>query len=1057
MVDVVMVSGLESDFVAFRAPSGQWNTDLDAFLTSVNATFGFNLTPHKFSLQFVPTAFRGGSGELPEVGTYTSYEVRQGSCSEGFLIAGNVIHADYQDSAGGTVVRVEIEDRRKEVLDDIKISSEDLGDNLPTNLVSIGRMYRLTTGFDTVGGDISDSRVKEYRNLTELGCTYQQIYDAIEWANNQGDISFDVTKLPHPRVVAANTLDDLEPLRWKFSATTLSQVISTVLSDTSYDWYWGMKDDSIKVVNRKVTFDVDEDNLAITKLSPDHVDFRFGVDKVGAPSKVDLLGAHQEGVLNSDLLSPIDGVDNPAGSMVFVPAWTGIKISFIDAYGAYRSYFPTDTELQMALKDIETWAYYKLYQTVAAPDGWGLASDEGSDAAQHPTFQSRLDPLMPYAEFYNNPVSGLRQIVNRVDAEHNWVLEWYSRVQNHANSHYGRTYALEGFSFDETDGEYRLVDAAWCNLENQRENPGQPFEENYEIDSTYAAVAPFITQDFKVRAHCVLPSSTVYGMDGYQVPASFADWNERVGDNSYDHYIPVDLKRVGQKVINPRAAENVFEDYPEGTILAQLPIIAGQRVEEEAVLANLVTLYELGLSRSQSGITDVLSPYRVVSPYAGLSGVAIPVQIRKRYGQDYPAAWTSGTGSGTRSEIIVSDNYAPWKFFPVNQKTSLDVMANRASGAIDAKLINVSESRFAEINHIDWPIVSFDGYANQDNVSGLYGRRDHGITDLNVSISQGVPRTKYGIKSYFSEFGKEAPLGERNFGILEGIIHPIDFTSFDVTQPGRPTPDTTPRGDRPTLPPTPPIGVRKEVYAVTITQVFNRGDASDPERYFSETKDGVPKPGGAVDTLDPLDLICRDGFFNVGDHGLYIVEYKSNGARRRYYTGGTDLAVGAHVVHVTNVGASTVDISYRGFDVTAVPPMSGVDISNISVGDQGKLVSDGQPRPDNAGNVTGVRPDRPAPEGIWFDPAATGGEGGQATPVIINTINHFGTSSGNADVQGIIESGQGVFVGSGTTTSGVEIIPYPQFAQSGDIGILASNASTNYVFINRQAFAVFGG
>jgi hypothetical protein len=81
MVDEVLVSGLEANFVAFKAPSGQWNNNLDAYLQSVNGTFGFNLSPHKFSLQFIPTAFHGGSGQLPEIGTYTSYEVRQGSCS----------------------------------------------------------------------------------------------------------------------------------------------------------------------------------------------------------------------------------------------------------------------------------------------------------------------------------------------------------------------------------------------------------------------------------------------------------------------------------------------------------------------------------------------------------------------------------------------------------------------------------------------------------------------------------------------------------------------------------------------------------------------------------------------------------------------------------------------------------------------------------------------------------------------------------------------------------------------------------------------------------------
>ena len=1051
MGDEILVSGYEADFVAYKAPSGQWGTNLDAYLLSVGASFGFNLTPHKFSLQYVPSKFNGASGELPEIGKYTSFEVRQGSCSQGFLIAGNVVHSDYQNSSAGTAVRIEIEDRRLEVLD-LKIATEDLGDNVPSNVVSVGEMYRETVGFSNTNSAASDARVKEYRNISELGATYQQIYEAIDWANRNGAITFDVTKLPHPNVLAANTLGNREPIRWKFSAIPLAQVISTVLSDTSYDWYWGMKDDSVKVVNRKVTFDVNEDDLSIQQLSPDSVNFRFGTDKVPSPSKVTVLGAHQEGFVNSDLLSPIDGMDSPAGSIVFTPAWTGIKISFIDAYGAYRSYFPTEMELQMALKSIEHWTYYKQNQSTVWSDG----TDEGVEATTHPTFQSRLDPNGTVAEFWNNPSQDLRLVVNRVDANHNWVLEWYSRVQNHASSHYGRSYALESFSFDNDEGEYKVLDAAWCNLENQKSS--NRFNENYEIDSEYAPIAPFVTQDFKVRAHCVLPSTTVYGIDGYQPPASFADWNEDV-EGDLSHYIPINLKRVGQKVINPRADTNAFEDYPEGTIIAQLPILAGTRTVEEPNLATVAALFTQGAMTNQNTVADALNPYTLVEALATLTGVAIPVQARPRYGQAYPQAWTSGTGSGTRDTVIVNDTFAPWSYFPINTSTSIDVMNGRVHDFMNAKVVAVEESRFAEINKIDWPIVSFDSYANQNSVSGVYGRRDHGVTEISVSVNNGIPNTKYGIKSFFAEFGKEAPLGERNYGILEGIIHPIDFTEFGASHQGRAAPDVQPIGDKPTLPPAPPISVRKETYAVTITTVLNRGSATEPERYYSQTKDSVAKPGGVVDTSDSLDLICRDGFFNVGDHGLYIVEYKNNGQRRRYYTGGTDLTSGAGMAHVTAINANNVDVQYRGFSLTSVSTI-GKDPSDCVVNEQGTIVTDGTMKPDNEGNITGLRPDSDVPDGVYFQPSSGTAAAGDATPVILTQISSFGTSGAKANVQGVVPSGTPSdldFVGSGNFTNNVRIIPVPAFAQSGDIGILASNAGTNFVFINRQAYARFIG
>ncbi len=1061
MLSGIMVSGYEADFVSFKAPSGQWSVDLDAYLTSMSASFGFNNSPHKFSLQFVPSAYNGASGQLPEIGTYTTYEVRQGSCSQGFLIAGNVVHADYQNSTAGTAMKVEIEDRRNEILGVLKITTEDLGTDIPNGVVSVGEAYRLQTGFTDINGDIEDARVKEYRNITELGATYQQIYEAIIYASGAGRSAFDWTKLPHPSVVSSNTLGSLEPLRFKFSAIPLSQVVSTVLSDSAFDWYWGMNDDEVKIVNRKVTFNVTEDSLAVQKLTPDSPTFGFGTDVVQSPSKVTILGAHQEGFLNSTLLGGIDGIDSPAGaSFTFTPAWDSINVSFWDAYGAYRSYAPTETELKCALKGIEHWTYYKLYQNAGAPLGWSDGVDAGTSGALHHTFQSRYDTMMPVSDFTNNSESGIRIITNRIDTEHNWVLEWYAKIQNHANSHYGRTYALSGIAFNENEGEYKVIQAAWCNLENQRAEPGEPYGENYEIHNQYAALAPFITQDFKIQAHCVLPSSTLYGPEGLSAPASFADWNEEAhpsGTQSYDHYIPVSLKRVGQNVINPRAPGNAFEDYPEGTIIAQLPVLAGTGLLTSAQLSTVVTTFEQAAAAQQSGIADALNPHTLIGVHETLTGVAIPVQVRSRYGQIYPTAWSSGTGSGTRDELIISDSYAPWNYFPIGNNSSVDVMSGRVSGVMSAKLIEVSESRYADITKVDWPIVSFDGFANQNAISGVYGTRDHGITTVSVNVNNGVPQTKYSIKSYFSEFGKDAPLGERNAAILNGLIHPIDYTEFQVSNPQRPAPIVFNYG-LPTPSFNAAISPNKYVYAVTITQVLNRGSATDPERYHSVTKDNVPKPGGAVDPLDSLDLICRDGFLNVDDHALYVVEYKSDGRRRRYYTGGTDLTTGAFVVSVDTVNAADVDVTYRGFSLPTVPVLPGIDIDTITAGDTGKLVSDGVQRPQNEGNITGIRPAITCEsKGIYFEPAATGtAGGGSGEAAIITAIANLGESGALASVQKVFPSGVNAQAGpSGAVTGTVYPLPWAAFAQSGDVGVFVNNGADNFIFISRAGFSNF--
>lgn len=1060
MSEEVIVSGLEADFVAFKAPSGQWGVDLDAFLVSFNASFGFNESPHRFSFSFIPSEFNGASGNLPDIGTYFTYEVRPGNVEAGFYIAGKVTHADYSNNAGGTSIGIEVEDRRKDILDQVYITTEDLGQNAPSGLVSVAEMYRIGTGFLDTSGNISDSRVKEYRNIVELGATYQEIYNALILASGLGRTDFVTTRLPHPDLIAANMRGTIEPLRFKFVAEPLSRVITTVCSDAGYDWYWGMADDTVKIVNRQYSFIVNEDNLAIQQLSPDNVDFKFGTDEVQNPSKVTVLGAKREGFINSRLLSPIDGIAEPTGQLMFVPAWNNISISFYDNYGVYRTYTPNDKELQMALKSIEHWAYYKKYQDTV----FGYPTDEGVTAAQHSTFESRIDPLMPLADFYNNPASGLRIISNRLDEEHNWILEWYSRISNHASTHYGKTYVLEGFSYNANSGELVVLDAAWCNLENQIQNSSSLFTENYQINPLYAPVTPFVTDEFKVRAHAVLPSSTKYGYEGYDAPASFSDWNEDAhpsGDQTYEHYIPVDLKIVGQKIINPRSEENAFEDFPEGTIIAQFPVLVGSGRYTDAILQDLVTLYEIGQFLGQSGIEDIYDPTILVQAHSGISGVAIPIQIQERFGQIYPAAWSSGTGSGAKCSFIVNDAFAPWNYFPVGSSNSLEVMGQRVSGYMAAQIVPVNSSRFAEINKVDWPFIGFDSFANQLAVSGVYGTRDHGVTEITVSFSAGVPRTTYGIKSFFSDFIKDAPLGERNFGILNNVIHPIDYMQVN-NPPSRPLGDNRPIGGRsPTFSAVPPIAIRKEVYAVTITQVFNRGDTTAPERYWSITKDNIPKPGGSTDPLDSEDLICRDGFLNVGDKCLYHVEYNALGRRRRFYTGGTDLTQGAAVVEVSTIDTvgNTVDITYRGFTIPAVEVIPGADVNALSTGDFGSLQTDGTMHPDNNANITGLRPEVDAPTGTYFVPVGAAGGAGTATPVIIIDITNFGTSGATATVQEIIPSGNSPdFVGSGTLTAGVRPIPIAQFAQSGDVGVLTENsAGDQFIFINRQAFAIYGG
>ncbi len=48
-------------------PSGVFGLNVDAYLSSLNATFGFNQTSHRFDLEYVPSQF--SFKDLPSIGS----------------------------------------------------------------------------------------------------------------------------------------------------------------------------------------------------------------------------------------------------------------------------------------------------------------------------------------------------------------------------------------------------------------------------------------------------------------------------------------------------------------------------------------------------------------------------------------------------------------------------------------------------------------------------------------------------------------------------------------------------------------------------------------------------------------------------------------------------------------------------------------------------------------------------------------------------------------------------------------------------------------------------
>jgi hypothetical protein len=1103
----ITVSGVGVPLNGVAFPSGQIATNqpgsnLCAFLSSTNATFGFNIQPHAFQTEWIPCGpacdFHGASGQLPPIGQNLEFFVGD------FLVRGHVTHADYTSNINGTTVNITIEDNRK-TLKRLKIHSEDLGENVPSGIVSIARAYRRANGLTDVNGDPSDVLIKEYERILQFGGTYSQILAGIDLAFSEGRTTVSVNDLPTSEQLERNIGGTIESIRWQFNLSELDEVLTRVLQDTGFDWYWSMDALRPYLVNKKTSFAVDENEILdlVSNLGSvsgfvegETKQIGFGQDLVPDPTRFRVLGGHQEGFINSPLLSPIDGLETSSldGNITFVPAWPNISVGFFDAGGFYRTYIPSEKELQLALAGIEQWSYFKLYQTTALtadPPGFGLLPDAGSIAAQDPTFESRLDPTAALAAIGTGAAeSGIRIIGNRRDQEHNWTLTFYNRVRSHASAHYARSYTLEGLVFNEGSGLFRVISSAWANVENQVQDhalsasgvPGSGlFIQDYEINRSLGPISPFVSDDFRVSAHCILPADTRYGAQGDSVPASFGGWTEDAppfnptGDGS--HYIPVSLTIVGQQVIDPRS-DNLygFEVYPEGTLLCQLPINAGPAsgIVEESIISSLATLVTTNTKLQSSGLVDLINPANVLNAYPVLSGVAIPVEGRSRYGQVYPSEWVLGENHFQREEDVqLDDQFVPWAFSPVGDQTSIEVMSDRAIRRVEGKIVPRSDSTFADFSQVGLPVLSFDSFAGQGvGPSGLYGEISHGISEMNMTFGIDGFTTRYKMQSYFSQFGKDAPLGDKVRGLINGIINPIDFVDLqllnnlplDAGLPFSPAPIDSPIF----------FDAEKRAVRVTISSVNNvftltSTPPAEQERYRGIDTHKYEKPPSVIGFGSNKDFtegaICVDGFLNIGDEALYHTdEFELSGGNSifRYFTGGREYASSTIVEVKAEASSTTYDVIIvdPGFTSGGERALLSLEVLNgsVEIGDKTTIASQG-----NAAVKPGVGDGGIFLNGTAQETTQTAG----VMPVEIVEVQGQGTDLAFATckVLGIDSNGR-YSIASGTVYGDVIPIPFRQFAASGDRGFLTTPTSVpsggfgvtgpvNFVEIVRPAFGKF--
>jgi hypothetical protein len=1072
----IVVSGVGVPLNGIAWPSGQFASgvpgwQLSAFLSSANATFGFNVTPHNLQTEWVPTgdpdSFHGASGQLPDIGH--SMEIFIGD----FYFRGSVVHSDYTTSTGGTIVNVGLEDDRRR-LRSVKIHTEDLGQQVPSGVVSVARAFRILNGLFDIDGNPSEPLVKEYDRILQFGGTYAQILAAIDLCFNEGNCSIPTTILPTVEQIEKNIGGTISAIRFQFNLDTLDEVISRVLLDTGYDWYWNMDSQQVNLVNKKKQFDISEADILdlVSQFGSasglnDTKQLGFGQDVVPDPTRFRVLGGHMEGFINSELLSPIDGLDTSGldGNVVFTKIWDKLSVGFYDAGGFFRTYIPTEKELQLSLAGIEQWSYYKLYQIAsgtANPPGYGIPPDAGSIAAQDSSFQSRLDPMMPLAGIATGAAeSGLRVISNRRDQDQNWVIAFYNRIRDHASRHYGRSYIIQGLLYNQASGLFQVVDAAWANVENQVQgfsvsssgtiSTSGVFVEDYEINRSLGPVSPFVTEDFRIKAYVVLPKDTVYGPLGDDNPASFANWTEDAppfnpsGDGR--HYVPVTLQDVGERVIDPHANADLyaFESYPKGTLLCQLPINAGPSggIVNDGVIFNLATMLTTITKLTGSGLLDIINPAQVLNVYSSLSGVAIPVQSRLRYGQDYPSQWVLGELHYERHEDVqVDDQFVPWAFSPEGNQTSLQIMTDRAIRRVEGKIVPKSSSRYADFQQVGLPLLSFDSFAEQNiGPSGLYGEISHGVSELNISFGIDGFTTRYKIQSYYPKFGKEAPLGERVRAQLNGILNPIDFVDLELLNPipGPPNNSALP-GDIFA----PPIWFDGEQSAVrvTISEVNNiftlssiPGTAVD-ERYRGIDQHQYLKPPLALSSSN-IDFregaICIDGFLNINDKAVYHTDnfQLPNGNRiLRYFTQGRPFANGT-IVQIERVNP----INDANYDVTIVggtgsraifdlPILNGT----VAIGDKTTLAAQGNAK-ITPGNSDGT---------IYLN-GTTGTAAAGVTPVEIVSMTNQGSPNALAVCQELGIGSDGHYsIASGATYFNVVPIPFREMAASGDRGFLTT-------------------
>lgn len=902
----IEVSGLPTFADEIRWPFGSgvdvdgnvgFSKDLDARLADLNAQFGFNQQPHRFTMTWIPVCYDFEGTELPDIGEEVDFNIG------GFLVRGRIVHADKQKSTGGIKVSISVEDFRKDlnriVLDTYGLY--DVEEEPDVNVVDVHHWF-LT---EQDGRD----NPRALRMLREFGATYRQIHTAISSQN-----SFIASQIPTPDDLEAN-LGDISSYRFSFRTTPLLDALVKIFSDASFDLYWSMGDDRINIVNRKDQIDISLNDVPFREANPSApttVSLKYGNDEPERPTAVQVLGDRMEGVIsNGGNLATTAGVYggnvglnlNPAGAE-WVPGWRNASIFYFGEDGTIKEDSPSDEELSASLKGIEFWTEKKV-----------------SSSSQH--LDSRLteraiDPSTGRQVPIVSPVSasGAGLIQNRGQEGRSWIIEWYNKVRNFAQNHYTRTYVLSSDStlFSQLD-RFDVLDAGWCGLENQ----AGAFNQGYKIDPKYRWLAPFWDEDQnKLRAWAVIPKTAavggsfapLWGQDGKGVPTQFEQWNENVNEV----YVPLEVKkwvRSSSKFDSDFVLE--AEKSPNG-MLIRFPNTMWRTFEEQQSLTKLPKVGYLRARFTTETANDAtIDPATEGRHYSNFTtGINIPVRVYERYGNTKPTEWTAGFGLDNvnikriKTEVLQKDELAPWNFEPHDDKDSVTLLDQEGQAVATGRVVNRSQSTFIEATKVGLPEITFDEYASPD------GEVQHGVSSINVSKNvSSYWQTRYSAKTHFPQPVKSKPVPPEVMEDFRFALHRINerFNRPRTPDPIQPPTIFDPKTEddfssfisKPS----------KESFKipVLISELLNvTSSAGFPDvAYVGEDGKNVTWPvtarQGIRGSLSPTSKLganqyafAIDGFLQEGMQATYNYEDQDDGSFVHYFTGGVQLREARMVV-----------------------------------------------------------------------------------------------------------------------------------------------------------------